>query len=565
MKYIILYFSVIFNINLFAQQSITIVVTVPNESDEVYISGNQPTLGNWQPDTVKMIKISKYEREVTVNVTFPAEFKFLRGSWESEGITDEFYNNENCIIQNERSPSRFEIKYWSDELRSSHYKYDFDIQYLQSDIFDDERIVMVKKPGNYDPDKKYSVVYILDAHSLFETTLLSTQILSKKVINKEGLDFGNDNIPEIIIVGIVHKNRGYETTPNFINNMDIPEHEYLEGSVRLKDFIFKELVPHIDSEYSTSGYNSIIGHSNTGHFVLNLPFQQNNPFKGIVALSVVSEIPEYNERISSFLQTNDSVNIYFGYGDADIGFNELAMNLEEQITKKEWENKYLKIQGFNAGHNQLPGLAIANGLKHLFHSYKNSNEFKALVIEGNLSISEYLEDYIQKHRQYGEIPEINENLIIDFLEYTVKYQNPSVFSEIITYIENNPSIEIQKNLLIYYAKELEDKKTGDIYVRKVVESEDPMDYDLVCYNLKNTYLPYFLQVKKDPEEALNFLEKMITKSEKFQMELSFFYAKIALENKIQQKKAKEHLNFVNKNYRTNYLFTKSELDQLNSK
>ena len=42
----------------FGQEITTIRVSVPDKTDEVFISGNQENLGNWQADKVKMKKIS---------------------------------------------------------------------------------------------------------------------------------------------------------------------------------------------------------------------------------------------------------------------------------------------------------------------------------------------------------------------------------------------------------------------------------------------------------------------------------------------------------------------------
>ena len=68
----------------FAQEKTTIRISVPNRSDEVYIVGNQDNLGNWQPNKIKMVKTSDYQREISVELKLPAEFKFTRGKWENE-------------------------------------------------------------------------------------------------------------------------------------------------------------------------------------------------------------------------------------------------------------------------------------------------------------------------------------------------------------------------------------------------------------------------------------------------------------------------------------------------
>ena len=67
-----------------ATYDITFRVTVPNEDDELYITGNQESLANWNPGKLKMDRISPFEREITIKAQDPVMAKFTRGSWESE-------------------------------------------------------------------------------------------------------------------------------------------------------------------------------------------------------------------------------------------------------------------------------------------------------------------------------------------------------------------------------------------------------------------------------------------------------------------------------------------------
>jgi predicted alpha/beta superfamily hydrolase len=63
---------------------VTFKIKVPDENDEIFITGNQESLGNWKPDKIKMNKKSPFEREITLQVQDPVEVKFTKGSWDSE-------------------------------------------------------------------------------------------------------------------------------------------------------------------------------------------------------------------------------------------------------------------------------------------------------------------------------------------------------------------------------------------------------------------------------------------------------------------------------------------------
>lgn len=57
---------------------VTIQLKVLNEEDEIYVSGNQSNLGNWEQDQIKMDKVAPLIREIKVDVHDHVEVKFFR-------------------------------------------------------------------------------------------------------------------------------------------------------------------------------------------------------------------------------------------------------------------------------------------------------------------------------------------------------------------------------------------------------------------------------------------------------------------------------------------------------
>ncbi|MDQ0477094.1 alpha/beta hydrolase-fold protein [Chryseobacterium sp. MDT2-18] len=87
---------------------VTIRVKVSEKGDIVYITGNQPNLGDWNPNKNEMKKISELEREIVLKIQSPAQFKFTKGSWETELQVVGTYNN--VIIKPEmKKEFEFEI------------------------------------------------------------------------------------------------------------------------------------------------------------------------------------------------------------------------------------------------------------------------------------------------------------------------------------------------------------------------------------------------------------------------------------------------------------------------
>lgn len=81
-------------------ESIVIKVMVPNDTDDVYIVGNQAAFGNWDPSIVKFKSVAPKERILKVDVQYPLEFKLTKGSWDTEAFLLQSSNTlDNIIIQ----------------------------------------------------------------------------------------------------------------------------------------------------------------------------------------------------------------------------------------------------------------------------------------------------------------------------------------------------------------------------------------------------------------------------------------------------------------------------------
>lgn len=538
----------------FGQEITTIRVSVPDKTDEVFISGNQENLGNWQADKVKMKKISDYEREVSLNLSFPAEFKFTRGSWNSEGYINNFFEDKPNIILESSETVFFDIKSWKDKQQKyGYFKYDFEIEYQFSEILGEERAIAIKLPRNYNPNQKYSVIYILDSHDLFNPFLVTTELLTKQKIG-DGLNYEQDNIPQVIIVGIIHNHRNKDVGPKMDYKISDKDNFLTPTSSKFKDYLFTELVPTINKKYKTSGYNIIVGHSNSGHFVLNLPKFKDSPFNGIIALSVNGENEDYSNQVKEYLKISKD-KIFFGYGLLDNGFNELAINIENQV-----KNENLKIESFIAGHNQLPTLAASSALKFIFNDYSNHYSFIQNSKKENFSLEDYFEGYINSHKKYGLNIEISRNDLFTISEMAMKENNISLFREIIDF-NNQQKDKIENHFVFWLAKEIKDYETADKIIEILMKTKDEEDISLTYANYE-TYLEYFINDKKLPEKALRLFEYMFENTNDFKLEFAYIFSKTAYENKIDLMKAKRFKNYCKQNFKENFIFDENDLKLL---
>ncbi|MFD0796853.1 alpha/beta hydrolase [Maribacter chungangensis] len=428
---------------------------------------------------------------------------------------------------------------------------------LHSKFFQQKRTIKVSLPKQYDSSKNYPVIYTLDGNSLFYITSNYVGQLSKLTVDDDGFDYGSDAIPQSIVVGIFHNDRGYETQPNFSLIENIHESEFLEGPEKLKNFLFEEVVPYVDSTYNTSGYNAIIGHSNTAHFVMCLPFQNRNPFEGIISISLTGGTKRFKEQIQSYLEKNESATIFLGYGTKDIGFNELAKSLKGAVT-----NKNLEIRAYNGNHNEMPVLALANGIKHLFYKYRNVDDFTEASVKKDFDIALYLKQYQRKNKEaYGIETVMKEDDFYTLRDLSIKTKNKRVMNQILEYDSKANGFEQQTHMMFIFNKQIADYEKAEQYANQMLNSSDEFENRILKANL-NHYYELFIDDMGYFEKGMRFFEEGKKRFKDRQLEFSYFVAKISIEHNFKKTKGYSNLKYCMKNYQENRYFNELDLERL---
>lgn len=144
---------------------------------------------------------------------------------------------------------------------------------IESKILEEERIIVVHTPENYDKTKdNYPVVYLLDGEFSLLYTAGIVDYLQK-----------NQFMPKVIIVSINNVSRVKDFTPSpskIINGM--PQ---MGGADNFLSFIADELKPAIEQRYRVAPYSILLGHSFGG--LLSIYSQQARPslFNAHIAIS----------------------------------------------------------------------------------------------------------------------------------------------------------------------------------------------------------------------------------------------------------------------------------------
>ena len=148
-----------------------------------------------------------------------------------------------------------------------------DVVTINSKILKEKRTAWVYNPGNKKESKTYPVIYVLDGESHFKSVVAMVDYLSAANV-----------IPPMIIVGILHPNRMRDLTPTIEDSVGDSQGENSGGGENFMSFIKNELIPDIESKYSTAPYRILMGHSVGGLTVINTLIHHKEFFNAYVSI-----------------------------------------------------------------------------------------------------------------------------------------------------------------------------------------------------------------------------------------------------------------------------------------
>jgi hypothetical protein len=426
-----------------------------------------------------------------------------------------------------------------------------EVKELPSQFFPGEaRSVSVQLPKGYSADRKYPVIYTLDGQSLFPMVSDYVKHLGNET-DEDGYDLGTNSIPASIVVGVHHTNRGEETEPNFEGV------GYLPGPQKLYDFLTRELVPYVDSTYSTSGYDVIIGHSNTAQFVTNSILMEEVVFDGVIALSLVEGSNGFKGSLENRLKVMGERSYFLGYGFKDNEFNYLAKELSGKL-----EGEGVRISGYNANHGDLPVVSLLDGLKFTFRHYRNFDNFISASRSVDFSVAQYVDDYGQSMKSnYGVLAEINEEDYGYLIVESVDNKDIDLFNELIKYDEQKNDFEYQEIVLFHYRKELGDLDGAKSLAYRMLSSDEKMTGRFLLGQL-DAFVDFFAKDLAAPLEAIDFLEKIAKKIPDSRLTTSYFIATTSSAYKVELEKGKTSLKYCAEHYEENRFFDEKDLDKL---
>ncbi len=355
-SFIALWISFLIQSILIPQSKIEIrVISTLPQNQKVFIAGNKPELGNWNPDKISLNKVndSTWSKVFEFKIGETIEYKLTLGSWEKEALNEIGKKSGNNIIEISKDTVLvFNIMSWGYSQTNISGQITGNVRYLKH--FKGRSVlprdIIVWLPPSYDslPGNYYPVLYMHDGQNVIDP-LTSSFGVDWQIDEVADSLIRAKSIQEIIIIGIYNtENRGSEYNDTELGQAYV-------------NFIIEELKPFIDENYRTlPDYKNtaVCGSSSGGLISFIMGWEYSDVFSKSACFSPAFKISniDYIAPVKNYMGAKKNLKIFIFNGG--IGLEEqLQPGIDEMILvlkdKGFIENQdLLFIKDSSAEHNE---------------------------------------------------------------------------------------------------------------------------------------------------------------------------------------------------------------------
>ncbi len=313
---------------------IRVISTLP-QNKKVFIAGNKPELGSWNPAKVLLNKVndSTWSKVFEFKIGETIEYKFTLGSWEEEGLNETGKKSGNNILKiSDDTLLLFNIANWGYSKTNISGQITGKVRYHKH--FTGRRVlprdIIVWLPPSYDSllDKYYPVLYMQDGQNVVDP-LTSSFGVDWQIDEVADSLIKAESIQELIIVGIYNtENRGSEYNDTELGQAYI-------------NFIIEELKPFIDMTYRTlpdHKNTAVCGSSRGGLISFIMGWENSDVFSKSACFSPAFKISniDYVAPVKNYMGANKNLKIFIYNGgigleeQLQLGIDEMMLALKDE-------------------------------------------------------------------------------------------------------------------------------------------------------------------------------------------------------------------------------------------
>lgn len=241
---------------------------------------------------------------------------------------------------------------------------------LHSNILNEDRGYWINLPDSYNDNKSsyksYPLLIVLDGNLHFKSIIGVLNYLSSDT-------YRSGKIPEMIVVGVQNVDRRRDYTPDKV--ITVKENNS-GGGEKFLSFLEDELIPELESNYRTTPYRILFGHSLSALLATHAYMKEKSLFNAFIAVDPsfgTWDVETMDKKLQAVTDRSFKRFLYMAtanWGKRNIKNRDRHVRLYEGLNSKCKGAFPAKLEYFeNENHASVPPIAFLNGISTIFDGY----------------------------------------------------------------------------------------------------------------------------------------------------------------------------------------------------
>lgn len=253
------------------------------------------------------------------------------------------------------------------------------VEIFESFKLQERRDVKYYFPEDYDEEKKYPLIVVLDGEYLFDQVVANAKFYSKF-----------HGMPQSIVVGIEQSENEVRLDDcAFEPDSGLPS----EKGKKFFEFLGMEIIPYLDLNYSTAPFKMIVGYDITANFANYWLFKENSLFNAYINISP-DLAPEMETRLPARLGAFDKQIFYQLILEGEKSDNtSRILAMDKAIKAIDKETLHYNFEQYDgADHISIATYGIGKAFDNIFGMFKpiSPKEYKTQMLTSDEPVFDYL-------------------------------------------------------------------------------------------------------------------------------------------------------------------------------